>query len=647
MGGHPMVMVPAHISNGAASRNKMPRDSRQSTLDGLIRKQPPLDDPAASNKPTRSKVPAIRKTQSVTSSVTLAPPRRGRPPKKAASLQEPPVSSTSASTLKSTNTLIKRKLDVHDDTDEGPLGEEEEDDGFAFRRKVPRNSKQAEAPPPKQPKVKEQPAAPATKSSKPEAKSRTLREADFEDDAQGSEQIPNGRIIGKASTTTRSLQPAAAKKQVQDKAAIPSNEFLFSGIADYPEIEPTDVQRPPIPKHKSNNPFVNNPVPDTRSRPTSQNGEFINNKPTEPSFPARAETPPPITSRKSQQVSLPVSDTPVIRKNQEMRKKNSVVRRSSLGNRGKRASSIGNGFMAVPHSAVNPKDYYKHLDTDLPEPHKMKQLLLWSLKRVMEKQEKQFEKIKLNPAVSAEDRTAFKIARYIQEEIVRDVTDGRINTGWWNRPEDSDFNETVKKPNVQNVTNQKNYEAFEKRHNELLKEREQWLKKLEEVRKTASLLSAPPTAPRPASQVEQDQKAIMEEYPLLETLQKDKSNSDAVTKLRNCLDEIEQEVDKLDDFTHKAQSIAKAANKFSYSRMVMLKDQFAKTRQAKLSRDESVLVSLVEDSQMRKSAEAADVDATSGDKSTTPVSLTNPAADSASMRDILRTITRLERMSPS
>ncbi|KAL8878358.1 MAG: hypothetical protein Q9192_008469, partial [Flavoplaca navasiana] len=79
-------------------------------------------------------------------------------------------------------------------------------------------------------------------------------------------------------------------------------------------------------------------------------------------------------------VSLPFADTPIIRRNQEMRRGvENGSRRSSLGQRGRRASSlIDSGKSdALPHDEVDSIDFYKHIESSLTEPRRMKQLLTW------------------------------------------------------------------------------------------------------------------------------------------------------------------------------------------------------------------------------------------------------------------------------
>lgn len=89
----------------------------------------------------------------------------------------------------------------------------------------------------------------------------------------------------------------------------------------------------------------------------------------------------------AQKIALPFSDTPVINRNKEMRKKggNGGSRRSSLGMRGRRASSlIENGHSAIPHKEVDPSEFYKHIEAEsLLEPRRMKQLLTWCGERAL------------------------------------------------------------------------------------------------------------------------------------------------------------------------------------------------------------------------------------------------------------------------
>lgn len=111
---------------------------------------------------------------------------------------------------------------------------------------------------------------------------------------------------------------------------------------------------------------------------------------------------------KTMKIHLPFQDTPVIRRNKEMRKDSAEGhRRTSSGMRGRRASSLidegrGNGkhsiqqlpyslklgtqdvianerivIPALPHTEVSSADFYKHISSDLTEPRRMRCLLGW------------------------------------------------------------------------------------------------------------------------------------------------------------------------------------------------------------------------------------------------------------------------------
>jgi kinetochore protein Mis13/DSN1 len=41
------------------------------------------------------------------------------------------------------------------------------------------------------------------------------------------------------------------------------------------------------------------------------------------------------------------------------------------------------GITALPHKEVNAADFYKHIAADLPEPRRMRQLLIWCATRAM------------------------------------------------------------------------------------------------------------------------------------------------------------------------------------------------------------------------------------------------------------------------
>lgn len=103
------------------------------------------------------------------------------------------------------------------------------------------------------------------------------------------------------------------------------------------------------------------------------------------SKPRRWEPSPTPRRPTETKIAVPMSDTPIINRNKEMRKKGGKGnRRSSLGSRGRRASSlIQNGQTALPHRDVDTSEFYKHIQAEAVEPERMRYLLMWCGKRAL------------------------------------------------------------------------------------------------------------------------------------------------------------------------------------------------------------------------------------------------------------------------
>ncbi|KAL1837561.1 hypothetical protein VTJ49DRAFT_3642 [Mycothermus thermophilus] len=141
-----------------------------------------------------------------------------------------------------------------------------------------------------------------------------------------------------------------------------------------------------------------------------------------------AEATPGVPPRsQSQTIPLPFSDTPIINRNKEFRKKGgaSGSRRSSLGMRGRRASSlIDNGQSALPHREVDPAEYYKYIAADgLSEPRRMKQLLIWCGERALAKK----------PPHGTNGSSAILGARAIQDQLLKDFGQRSEFSDWFVR----------------------------------------------------------------------------------------------------------------------------------------------------------------------------------------------------------------------
>ncbi|KAI4251242.1 MAG: hypothetical protein LQ352_004978, partial [Teloschistes flavicans] len=152
-------------------------------------------------------------------------------------------------------------------------------------------------------------------------------------------------------------------------------------------------------------------------------------------------------------VSLPFADTPIIRRNKEMRKgAENGSRRSSLGMRGRRASSlIDSGKSdALPHDEVETAEYYKHIESSLTEPRRMKQLLTWCATRALGEK----------PSTSRDDFSARQAAREIQQQLLKDFSSKSELSDWFNR-KDTTPPPQRPKPNPKNVSNENKIKDLE------------------------------------------------------------------------------------------------------------------------------------------------------------------------------------------
>ena len=139
--------------------------------------------------------------------------------------------------------------------------------------------------------------------------------------------------------------------------------------------------------------------------------------------------------------------------------------------RGRRASSlIDNGHSAIPHREVETAEFYKHIESDLIEPRRMKQLLTWTGERALG------ERPSHGKDSAAELAGMFEIenrenhantnssARVIKEQLLRDFGSKSEFSDWFNR-EESVPTKIVKKPNPRNIEVQEKLVELEERIN--------------------------------------------------------------------------------------------------------------------------------------------------------------------------------------
>ncbi|KIV94638.1 hypothetical protein PV10_02386 [Exophiala mesophila] len=180
-------------------------------------------------------------------------------------------------------------------------------------------------------------------------------------------------------------------------------------------------------------------------------------------------------------IALPFADTPVIKRNKAMREDNhrKGERRSSLGMRGRRASSLietGNSN-ALPHHEVAIPDFYKHIESDgLPEPRRMRQLLTWCGTRALDEKPM---------GTDFEDSSARSAARVIEEELLKDLANRSELSDWFSREELA-----VQQKPLPERPNPKNVQNLEK-----IGELETQIKRLRAEKEALESLLRPPSLP--------------------------------------------------------------------------------------------------------------------------------------------------------
>ncbi|KAJ3172585.1 hypothetical protein HDU88_005914 [Geranomyces variabilis] len=182
---------------------------------------------------------------------------------------------------------------------------------------------------------------------------------------------------------------------------------------------------------------------------------------------------PPRAGRDDYSVDIPlVGDTPIIARNKSLREAQNSGgrRRSSLGLRGKRTSTAHNGLCPPPHETIDPKSYYRHIDADLSDPIRMRQLLVWCAQKSMGPEYNIGSPKALDPRLA-------EILIDVQKEVIMGLTSKEINTSWYHRPTDpSEHVESPQKrlPHPQNIANAKKLAEYNSELDRLGREEDRW-----------------------------------------------------------------------------------------------------------------------------------------------------------------------------
>ncbi|GAV27731.1 hypothetical protein PMKS-001199 [Pichia membranifaciens] len=175
-----------------------------------------------------------------------------------------------------------------------------------------------------------------------------------------------------------------------------------------------------------------------------------------------------IMNKKVETIIIPLKDA-----NEDTSNSNIKLRRSSLTARGRRLSSVGNGFVATPHDDIPNNELHKHIDMSLPDSHKLKQLLVWLGKRLIkhgwgdEFENEQDDDVKMK---------AKMICQIILEEFVNDLIQGQIDVDWWGSSKTVRIaNEPIiVHKNKENVENENKLNFYENEAKKLEREEKIW-----------------------------------------------------------------------------------------------------------------------------------------------------------------------------
>ncbi|KAE8339501.1 hypothetical protein BDV24DRAFT_135699 [Aspergillus arachidicola] len=331
----------------------------------------------------------------------------------------------------------KRKQDVFD----------EDDEGFQFTRIKTKKSKPTVESIPEIP----QPEAPAPNPSPRRGRPPKKRPVEKSESAVASKKLSESSTR----QTRATAKPTLPEPETQPASATRTTRTIRR--QDNGEIAPVEKKR------KKGRP--------SKSHDDQRNG-FVSPEPQQAG-----------TSK----ITLPMADTPVIQRNKELRgaaKSGKGNRRSSLGMRGRRASSLidSGASNALPHDQVDTAEFYKHIASDLPEPRRMRQLLIWCATRAMS-----------DKRGRSEDASARLAARVIQEELLKDFSTNSQLSNWFEREDVNPPAVVVKKPNPKNIQNANK-----------IKELEEQIQRLQRERHALNALLRPPSIPQIKPSKQQD-----------------------------------------------------------------------------------------------------------------------------------------------
>ncbi|KAI1344834.1 hypothetical protein F5Y15DRAFT_6800 [Xylariaceae sp. FL0016] len=288
--------------------------------------------------------------------------------------------------------------------------------------------------PPKQSKDSQPPksASVATRTSKRRSNQTAVEQEETPQQQRATRRTTHKsveRSEGEGSTTVKSAKPAKSTKPTRTS----------NGISKKADVEEVPAEEETLGEDSQSTPLNEGKV---------RGGEKASN---------------------AKKIALPFSDTPIINRNKEMRRKTGG-RRSSLGMRGRRASSlIESGHSAIPHREVGASEFYKHIESEgLSEPRRMKQLLTWCGERALAEK----------PPLGSLNSNAILGARAIQDQLLKDFSARSEFSDWFARDEapapEIPRPPPIIKPNPRNLEHDEKIGDLEQRIKRLKLEKKNW-----------------------------------------------------------------------------------------------------------------------------------------------------------------------------
>lgn len=386
------------------------------------------------------------------------------------------------------------------------------------------------------------------------------------------------------------LASTAEEPRQEERAEPAPTRKTKKQVTNSPSVAPVENEEKPAKRrsarhsgeHESSNPPALPVKKRRKDRASSElrpehggEGSHTDNEPSRQE-PRQEHTQPIEVTFDATKIALPFADTPIIRRNKEMRKTN-ASRRSSLGMRGRRASSlIDTGKSnAMPHDEVETSEFYKHIASDgLSEPRRMKQLLTWCATRALGEK----------PLFSTEDGNARLAAREIQSQLLKDFSTKSEMSDWFSR-NDSTSEPSLPKPNPMNVSNLAKIQDLEQQIARLQAERQTWESLLRPPPDSAVLLPPLPLDPPAPSTIDSNLLSDPSQTAALETLQSSTSDFQpslsAVTssRLQGINQNLEFEVDKFAHNVHALGAYKDAAERMAHDVLGMSAEALEKRHQ--------------------------------------------------------------------